>query len=86
MKPLCFKIDEELLHELKVHVAARGQSMQEFMNTLIRQTLTSPEKQLQDITQVRAEIDQMRTRIKELDAALRKEQKRIEAASASSDE
>ena len=41
MKPLCFKIDEELLHELKVHVAARGQSMQEFMNALIRQTLTS---------------------------------------------
>jgi len=79
MKTLCFKVDETLFQAFKVHVAGRGKTMQQYMNDLLRDSLATPEDQLQSIGQARAELDTLRNRIDAVDAALTVAEGRINA-------
>lgn len=79
MKTLCFKVDESLFQAFKVHVAGSGKTMQQYMNDLLRDSLATPEDQLQSIGQVRAELDTLRSRIDAVDASLTAVESRIGA-------
>ena len=60
MKTICFKMDEELFCDLKLRVAESGQSLQEYMNRMILQDLTTAEERLDQVQTTRMEIEQLR--------------------------
>lgn len=70
MKTICFKMDEKTLHAFKVRIAQSGMTVQDYMNRLIRRSLSEPEDRLHEIRQTRATLDALRKTIDRIDDVL----------------